>query len=269
MPTIEEGTVEVEGTEIFYRRRSGSGPPAVFVHGNPTNSSDWLPFMEKRSGPSLAFDLPGWGRSGRPDPAYTMHGMAGFFGRALAALDVGDHKLIVHDWGGMALIAAQREPDRVKKLVIINAAPLVPGYRWHWIAQLWRRRGIGEFANATFKRPVVGLVLRQARGNRKAMPDELIDSIYDTFDAGTKRAILTLYRSAPEDELEAAGRDLGKLTCPALVAWGNRDPYLAPKFGQAFAERLPNAELAELDGCGHWPWIDDPGVVDRVVGFLD
>ena len=69
--------------------------------------------------------------------------------------------------------------------------------------------------------------------------------------------------------LEAqAGKRLGSIGAPALVVWGPQDPYLPLSFGRAYAERLPNAELLELDGAGHWPWIDRPDAIDRIVGFV-
>jgi pimeloyl-ACP methyl ester carboxylesterase len=64
MASIETGTVMVDGVSTFFRRVKGDGPPAVFVHGNPSHSEDWQPFLERIGGPALAFDLPGWGRSG-------------------------------------------------------------------------------------------------------------------------------------------------------------------------------------------------------------
>src|SRR5215213_6038290 len=67
--SIETGTVMVDGVSTFFRKVKGEGPPAVFVHGNPTHSEDWQPFLERIGGPALAFDLPGWGRSDRPPPA--------------------------------------------------------------------------------------------------------------------------------------------------------------------------------------------------------
>ena len=64
--------------------------------------------MEQLSGPALALDLPGWGRSERPeDFGYTMDGLAAHVEGFLEALDVGDHHLVVHDWGSVGLIAAQ------------------------------------------------------------------------------------------------------------------------------------------------------------------
>src|SRR5262249_17187893 len=78
---METGTVVVGGVSTYFRRLGGDGPPAVFVHGNPTHSEDWMPFLERIRGPALALDLPGWGRSDHP-PAdefdYSMGGLARF-----------------------------------------------------------------------------------------------------------------------------------------------------------------------------------------------
>jgi pimeloyl-ACP methyl ester carboxylesterase len=268
--TIEERTLEVDGVRAFYRQVEGSGVPTVYCHGNPTHSEDWLPFLE-RGGPAIAIDMPGWGRSDRPDPSrfdYSMHGLAAFLDRALEELGIEEHKLVVHDWGSLALIGAQRRPQRVKRLVLINAVPLLPGYRWHWVARVWRRRGLGEFSNATTTKPVMALMLRQARGDRSAMPRSLVEMIWRHWDRGTKRATLGLYRDADPPRLAAAGRDLGLLACPSLVLWGGRDPYIATRFANAYAEALPAAELDVREDAGHWPWIDDPSLIDRVVDFL-
>src|SRR5262245_25917768 len=230
---VEEKEMTVDGVRVFYRQVAGDGTPTVYCHGNPTHSEDWLPFME-RGGPSIAIDMPGWGRSDRPDPAgfdYTMHGLSAFLDRCLEQLGVGPRNLVVHDWGGLALIGAQQSPEQVEKLVIMNAVTLLPGYRWHWIAQIWRRRPLGEMFNATSTRWGLALGLRQARGDRSAMSPEFVDMIWEHADRKTRRAVLILYRDADEDDLAEAGRDLGKLTCPALVVWGDRDPYIPARFG--------------------------------------
>jgi pimeloyl-ACP methyl ester carboxylesterase len=95
--------------------------------------------------------------------------------------------------------------------------------------------------------------------------DEVLAQLRDP--AGVE-AILRLYRSADPDRLAAAGARLAILTCPALVVWGLRDRYIPARFGAAYAAALPTSELMELPVAGHWPWIEDPGVVDRVVRFL-
>jgi pimeloyl-ACP methyl ester carboxylesterase len=267
---IEAGEIRIDGVRAFYRRVEGEGTPTVYCHGNPTHGGEWVPFLE-RGGPAVAIDMPGWGRSDRPDPAYfdySMFGLSAFLERCLDELGVGRRKLVVHDWGGLALIGAQRRPELVEKLVVVNTVPLLPGYRWHWIAQLWRRRGIGELLNRTTTRTSLALVLRQARGDRSAMPPEFVEMIWACWDAGTGAALLALYRHADPDRLALAGAGLGKVECPALVLWGDRDAYLPTRFAVAYAEALPGAELEILRGAGHWPRIDDPSTVDRILRFL-
>jgi pimeloyl-ACP methyl ester carboxylesterase len=198
-----------------------------------------------------------------------MHGLAAFHQSCLDQLGVVRHKLVVHDWGALALIAAQRRPEVVERLVAINAVPLLAGYRWHWVARLWRRRGIGELLNATQTRRALALTLRQARGDRSAMPRDFVDMIWDHWNRGTSKAVLRLYRGADPQLLAEAGRDLERIECPALVVWGERDVYLPSSFGRRYAERLANGEYLGIPEAGHWPWIDRPDVVDRVLRFLD
>jgi pimeloyl-ACP methyl ester carboxylesterase len=266
---IEERTIWVGGVELFVRQVAGEGVPTVFVHGHPTHSEDWVGFLERVRGPAFAFDLPGWGRSQRPrDFDYSMDGLAAFCGRFLDHAGIGGYRLAVHDWGSVGLIAAQAHPGRLRSLVVINAVPLFEPFRWHWVARLWRTRGIGELTYLTQTRPAAAMLLRQASGDRRAMPRELVDSIWRYRQRGTGRQVLELYRSADPERLAAAGEGLGRLTCPALVVWGQRDPYLGPELGRGYVDRLPNAQLLEVPDGGHWPWIDRPEVVDRVVEFL-
>jgi pimeloyl-ACP methyl ester carboxylesterase len=269
-PRVESSELSVDGVRVFYRRVRGEGTPTVYCHGNPNHGGDWLPFLG-RGGPAIALDLPGWGRSERPDPArfdYSMYGLAAFLERFLEQLEIERRKLVVHDWGSLALIGAQRRPELLERLVLIDAVPLLPGYRWHWVAQLWRRRGLGELANATTNRSGMAMLLRLARGDRSPMPRAFVDSIWDHWDAGTRHAVLELYRHADPQRLAVAGRDLGRLTCPALVLWGERDVYLPARFARSYAAALPNATVELLPGVGHWPWIDRPDCVDRVLEFL-
>jgi len=266
---IEESTLDVDGVRTFVRRVGGTGVPTVFVHGHPTHSEDWVRFLERIDGPAVALDLPGWGRSQRPpDFDYSMHGLAAFFGRFLDRAEIGPYRLVLHDWGGLALIAAQAEPSHVRRLVVINAVPLSADYRWHWVARLWRRRGVGELINLTSTRPAANLLLRQSSGDRRPMPQGFVDSIWRYRQRGTGRPALALYRSADPGRLAQAGEGLGEMNCPALVVWGQRDPYLGPEEGRAYARRLANAELLEVAEAGHWPWIDRPEVVDQVTAFL-
>jgi pimeloyl-ACP methyl ester carboxylesterase len=231
-----------------------------------------MPFLERLDAPAIALDLPGWGYSESPGPRrfdYSMGGLARFFERFLETLGVGEHSLVVHDWGSLALIAAQRRPDRVRRLVLINAVPLLPGYRWHWVARYaWRVPVVGELVNATTTRASLRLLSRQATPRRGPLPEEFIEMAWRCRRSGAWPAMLRLYRSADPEALARAGERLGDLTCAALIAWGTADPYIGAPFGRAYAARLGDAALLELADAGHWPWLERPDLIDRVVEFV-
>jgi pimeloyl-ACP methyl ester carboxylesterase len=264
---VEEHLEEVGGLPAFWRSAPSADPPVVYLHGAPTSSEDWLPFLAKTGG--VAPDLPGFGRSGKGGHLdYSIAGYDAFLEALLAHLGIDRFRLVVHDWGVAGLALAQRAPERVERLVIINALPLLPGYRWHPIARLWRRRVVGEVVMGLAYRWTLGLIARLASRGGSPPPPELLDRVWAHFDPGTQRAILRLYRSGDPDVLAAAGARLGGIAAPALVVWGERDPYIPAHFADAYGAALPKARVERLADAGHWPWLDDPAVVDRVAEFL-
>jgi pimeloyl-ACP methyl ester carboxylesterase len=269
MPAVRVREEELDGRPVLVREADAtSAVPVVYVHGVPTSSADWVPFLERTGG--VAPDLPGFGRSGkRASDAYTMARYDGWLESFLEARGIGSFSLVVHDWGAVALQTAMRLAPRVHRLVIVNATPLLPGYAWHRIARAWRTPVVGELAMGLISRRTISLLSREANVAPGPLPGAMLDQVARDFDQGTQRAILALYRSAPPEALAAAGRGLDRLTCPALVVWGDRDPYVPARFADGYAAALGGpAEVVHLPDAGHWPWLDRPDVVDTVAGFL-
>ena len=109
---------------------------------------------------------------------------------------------------------------------------------------------------------------KEGSANHEPWPKEALDTVWSHFDHGTQRAILRLYRSGAPEVLARAGENLGTVEAPALVLWGEQDPYIPEKFAQAYADVLPNAELNLLTDASHWPWFDRTDVVDLATDFL-
>jgi pimeloyl-ACP methyl ester carboxylesterase len=267
---VAEHIGELDGQPIFWRSAptAAGRAPVLYVHGVPTSSDDWLPFLERTGG--LAPDLLGFGRSGKGGQNdYSLEGIARFVERFLDDVaGVQRVRLVVHDWGAAALAFAQRHPERIERLVVMNAVPLLPGYRWHRVARLWRTRFIGEIAMGLTLRPTMARALGAAFATGSA-PEGFVEAAMRHFDQGTQRAILRLYRSAPEELLAASGRDLSSVGAPALVVWGARDPFISSRFGSQYAAELPRGEVVLVEDAGHWPWLDRPDLIDRIATFLE
>ena len=264
--------VDVEGTPTLLRERPGKGTPVVFWHGNPTDSSDWIPFMERLARPSVAPDLPAFGRSGtREGFGFTLDEYGEWAGALLAELGIDRYSLVIHDWGAIGLLPALRHPERVESMVAFNPVPFGVGYRWHWLARwFWRRRPAGEIMNSLARSPgAAGLVMRQARPGFRAMPPDYLERVETNWRRREMRdAVLALYRSPDSERLNAAGSGLEGLTAPALLLWAHDDPYIHTEYGRRLAERLPGAVLEEVADAGHWPWLDRPELINRAVEFL-
>jgi pimeloyl-ACP methyl ester carboxylesterase len=264
---IEQHTAVVAGTSVFWQQAPArTAAPVVYLHGVPTHSDDWLPFLERTGG--VALDLPGFGRSGKAaNFPYGIEGYAGFLDAWLSQIGIDHCQLVMHDWGAVGLRFAQLAPERIDRLVVANAVPLLRGYHWHRIARLWRTPLVGEVAmGLTFKRYLAKELARASAGEP---PPEWIDGVWQHFDHGTQRAILKLYRSAPPDVLARSGARLNAIEAPALVVWGDPDPYLPTELAQRYADALGGeARVEVVAGARHWPWIGRPQTVDLIANFL-
>src|SRR5215210_4844717 len=108
---------ELMGTEVYWREKPVPNglPTPLYVHGVPTHSDDWKPFLARTGG--LAPDLPGFGRSGKPaEFNYSIEGYAGFLNAFLDARGVDRYSLVVHDWGSVGIATALKAPERVAKI---------------------------------------------------------------------------------------------------------------------------------------------------------
>ncbi|HYF27756.1 MAG TPA: alpha/beta hydrolase [Baekduia sp.] len=268
-------TATIAGVETAYYDEGASDVPVVCLHGNPDSADMWLPLLERTAqlGRVVAPDLPGWGASPAPDRAVcdgSLDALAAWFDAFLEHVGAERFRLAVHDWGALGLSPASRRGGQVARLVAIDVVPLTDHYRWHWISRLlWRPPLVGELTMPVFNRFTVKTLTRLQRPGLRPLPDAWLDRVGRDLDPGMKDSILRLYRSADPDVLARHGAALGDLTCPALVLWGERDPYV----GVGHAERLAGmlggpVERVTLPGAGHWCMEDTPEAMERTAAFL-
>jgi pimeloyl-ACP methyl ester carboxylesterase len=266
---VVEHIGDVAGNSVHWREARGPGSRSVlYLHGVPTASWEWLPFLHRTGG--VAPDLPGFGSSAKPASfEYTIGGYDRWLEAFTASVSLDRFSLVVHDWGAVGLALAQRFPERIERLVICACVPFLPGYRWHRIARAWRTPVVGELFMATTSRWGFRLISRESNVTPGPMPDSFIDNVWRDFDRPTRRAILRLYRSSPSEVLARAGRRLADLRCPTLVLWPTDDPYLGAEWGQRYADAIGGeVQLSMIERAGHWAWYDRPDIIDQVDAFL-
>ncbi|HEY2716140.1 MAG TPA: alpha/beta hydrolase [Solirubrobacterales bacterium] len=251
-----------------------AGPAAgaealVFVHGNPGSADDWVRLAEavgETGMRAVAFDLPDFGETeAAPGFEHSTPGYAGFVAEALAALGIERVHLLLHDFGGpIGLVWAASDPDAVASVTLIDTG-ILPGYKWHRLARIWRTPVLGEIFQATTTKRAFKMVVN--RNEPRGLPPEFVDQMYDHADRRTKRAVLKLYRAT--DDPGAAGEEFARLMAPrdlpALVIWGEGDAYLPASYATRQREAFPSAEVHVLPASGHWPYADAPETVERLL----
>ncbi len=144
----------------------------LYLHGVPTNSDDWTPWLALTGG--VAVDLPGFGRSGKPGSLnYTIEEYDAFIERFLDWRGIERVRLVMHDWGGVGLAFAQRRPERVQRMVLMNLVPFLPGYRWHRTARMWRTPGLGELAMGVTVGFTLKWLSREANVTPGPLPEDM------------------------------------------------------------------------------------------------
>jgi pimeloyl-ACP methyl ester carboxylesterase len=264
---VDDHTIEVAGASVFYRRAPAPRAEVLCLHSVPTSSDDWLALLELSGG--LAPDLPGFGRTSKAGNLdYSLPAYAVFVEQFLDALAVPEVALLGHGWGAaIALLFAQRHPERVTRLAIVDAIPLLDGFQWPTVARWWRRPVIGELLMGSLNRWLLARLLRSGSTSAEAWPDARVNAVWDQFDQGTQRAILRLHRSVDAVSLAAAGEGLPALDQPALVLWGEQDPWLPPRFAEAYGRQLRHARVEVIPDAGDWPWLDHPALAQRLADF--
>ncbi len=246
----------------------GAGLPVLLLHGNPDSGIMWEGIAERLADHyrCIAPDLPGFGHSEVPTSFQpSLDGMAQFVEQFLDAADIARPlDLVAHDFGGpFAFAWAVKHPDAVRRLVAINTL-FFADYRWHFWARIWRTPILGELSMLAMNRPMFAQELR--RGSKR-ISEAHIDRTWALMTPRMKKEVLRLYRAADPANFKLWESEFLALTRtkPTLVIWGDKDPYISPRF----AARFNAKKVVHLADAGHWAPVEAPAeCADAVQQFL-
>ncbi|HEY5062588.1 MAG TPA: alpha/beta hydrolase [Gemmatimonadaceae bacterium] len=241
---------------MHVERYGHGGAPILFVHGFGTCSFLWRevgPAFALANRTAFAIDLFGYGESDRPfDAQYGIAAQSDYLDRALTALRLSKATLVGIDLGGaVAMHLAFNRPERVERLVLINAIAFddVPGDDVKSM-----QRNTGRFALKISRgvlgaAPLIRELLERSVADKSNMPEGLIARYLAPYvGQDGLNHLLTLARAVDGDDM--AEVDLGQLDKPSLIIWGDQDPFVSPKLGDRLADTIPGSRLVRLPGTG-------------------
>lgn len=273
--TTAEEFVDLEGARLWTSRQGApsSAPPLVLLHGGPGLWEDFAPLAEMVDDLTevYRYDQRGCGRSGRTGPYDITTAVSD-----LEALRKHwwQPRLIVggHSFGAaLALAYAVEHPDRVAALVLISGTGVDLEWREEYRAEAASRRSPED------RERLAELHIQRAAGVWNDEADREFCALSWATDFADRRndvdRAAALWRApGPNYDqnrammadwermlLDGFAERVGEVAAPVLLLNGIADPRPLSATAR-LALRLPNAELAILDDCGHFPWLEQPEV---------
>jgi pimeloyl-ACP methyl ester carboxylesterase len=225
----------------------GAGPPVVLLHGLSGSCRWWrftTPALTRRYSVHVP-ELVGFGGSRRPGRQPDVPELAGVMAEWLRESGLEDVSLVGHSMGGQIAVHMAAEHRMPARLVLVSSSGL---------RRDWTLRDAGRF--------VARALPPRSWGSPTFAPTIAVDALR----AGP-RALLLATRHLLSDDVSDL---LPAITCPTLLIWGELDPLVPLKHGQAMLERIPGARLVVLRDAAHNPMADRPAEFNRVLlEFLD
>src|SRR5690349_17481157 len=197
----------------------------VLVHGNPETDAVWSPLVAVLSRTDVVrLSPPGWGA---PVPAGWGATLEEYRRWLVGELEaIGEPvDLVGHDWGGghVANVAMTR-PELLRSWCSDVLGMFDPDYVWHDLAQVWQAPDAGEAAVAAVLADTDTLVQGLAAAG---VPPEVAREMARSFDGGTARCILALYRDAAQPAMARLGENLPAASArPGLALLATEDHFV-------------------------------------------
>lgn len=248
-----------------------TAPPIVLIHCFTCAINWWdgmMPLLD-RTHRVIAVDLRGHGGSEKPTSGYSIPDQADFVAQALARLGVRDAEVVGHSLGGgVAVGLAERSPQLVDRVVIVDTSPTHD------------KGDLGLLAKLVFV-PVIGDALWRIKpdfATRQGLevafapgfdvPDEFVEDVNGmTYDA-YNRSARDSQDYADEEGLDRRMKESGK---PLMVIMGAEEQIIddPPARLAEYRATVPGVQTKLIQGAGHSPNVEKPAETAALVLAFD
>jgi pimeloyl-ACP methyl ester carboxylesterase len=286
-PSDSSRFVSVNGIRLHVCEAGPVGGPAVvLLHGFPEFWYSWreqIRFLADRGFRVMAPDLRGYNLSEKPGRVGD-YGVEQLVGDVIGLIEQtagGRAALVGHDWGGViAWFAAMRQPERIEKLIILNAPHPAAYLRelrrpsqllrsWYalffqlpWLPERVMRRNDFAALRSLFRDGPA-----RKSPTREADVQRYVEALAHP---GALTAMINYYRAALRGGRSTLQRQIVPIQIPTLLIWGEHDRYLVPELADGLERWVPDLRVERLKNATHWVQNDEPDEVNRLLAeFLE
>jgi len=287
---MRERFVVTNGIRLFcFESGPADGPLVLLFHGFPELAYSWRHQVDALGAAGyhvVAPDLPGYGRSDKPDVTYDSEWVNACL---VGLVDAFGHERAViagHDWGGLLVwTMVRRHPERIAGVIGVNTPdlPRSPMPPVQVLRQIFvdtpiyiiqfQDPGVAEwvFSWGRGADDFIDMIFGATAHNPDAFGPEELEFYKQAFrPAGALTPPIEYYRNMDRNwELTADVADR-KVEVPCLMIMAENDPVLTPMMAEGMEERVPDLEKVLIRDCGHWTQQERPQeTTDAMRAYLD
>lgn len=245
----------------------GEGSTILLIHGMAGSSRTWKDVTEILvvNHTVIAPDLLGHGESAKPMGDYSLGAFASGLRDLLGLIGVERCTVVGQSLGGgVAMQLAYQHPELVERLVLVGSGGL--GREVNWMLRLLTLPGAELLMPVIFPRFVADKGndmnrLLHRRGIRAPHLGEMWRAYASLSGAQNRGAFLRTLRAVVDpggQTVSAMDRIYLAARMPTMIVWGDQDPIIPIEHAYAAHERIEGSRLEVMEGCGHFPHVEEP-----------
>jgi proline-specific peptidase len=278
---VEEGKIDVDGYQVWYRRVGEGGIPLLTLHGGPGAGHDYLEPLEAlaRDRPVVFYDQLGCGRSDQPDDPslWRIERFVSEVDRVRHALGLEQVHLLGQSWGGwLAIEYMLSRPRGVVSLILASTSASIPQF----VAEarrlkselplriyqtLERYESVGDYAHPDYEQAVFEFYKRHLC-RLDPWPDPLLRSVenvngsavYETMNGPNEFTVVGNLKDWDRTDR------LGEIVVPTLITVGRYDE-LTPACARTMHRGIPDARLVIFEESAHLAHLEESDAYLQVV----
>jgi len=253
---MREEKILIDGLKINYKI-AGKGENFLILHGWGGSSDSWVKIfgiLEKNL-KIICPDLPGFGKSPNPPRIWSNDDYCNFILEFAKELKLEKFYLLGHSFGGgLAAKFLVKYPEKVKALILCNAAIVRKKRRWsirqfiaYFLAKLNFILGIPFFEKWVY--PIARKIVYKIAG------------VYDYYVIRDGIMKKTFSQVVNEDLTYV----LPKIKTPTLIVWGKKDNKVLLEDAFLLEKGIANSKLEIIQKTGHNPHLNTPSELSEII----
>lgn len=254
--------IEIDGMQVHYRDE-GKGFPIVLVHGTASSLHTWDDWSKEllKTNRVIRMDLPAFGLTGPNKTAdYSIKAYTSFLNDLLTKLHVEKFYLAGNSLGGnIAWNYAAEHPDKVEKLVLVDASGLPTNKPQPAIFKMAKTPFLNSLFLYVTPKFFIKKNMEEVYADGSKITDELVTRYHKmALRVGNRQAFIDRAKIDFKLGSKANYNKLKSINTSTLLIWGAQDNWIPLDNGKRMDSILPNSKLVVLENSGHVPMEENP-----------